>query len=232
MKKQMVYDWPTRIFHWSFATLFIFTFVVAKTVDDDSVVFTFHMLAGMSLGFLVLLRLLWGLVGTRYARLSSFDLNPNSLVDYFRGILTGQKKIWAGHNPASSWAALVMMALALGLAITGALMTQGYQESLEDLHELLANAFLITALSHLAGLALHVVRHQDALPFSMISGQKQGIEPHQGISKTRPFWGVVAIVLILSFGTLLVRNFDAQNQTLNFLGKSWQLGEPGGEEDE
>ena len=64
----------------------------------------------------VLLRLVWGVAGTRHARLSDFSLSPAALVGYLRGVLAGQVRTWAGHNPASSWAALVMMGLGLGMA--------------------------------------------------------------------------------------------------------------------
>ena len=47
MKKISVYDLPTRFFHWLFASLFIAAFAIAKTVDDESPLFSYHMLAGL-----------------------------------------------------------------------------------------------------------------------------------------------------------------------------------------
>lgn len=49
MKRELVYDLPTRIFHWMFAVLFLTAFVITKTVDDESAVFSYHMLAGLVL---------------------------------------------------------------------------------------------------------------------------------------------------------------------------------------
>ena len=115
MRKQLIYDLPTRIFHWAFAGLFVFAFFIAKTVDDENPVFSYHMLAGLMLGGLVTLRIIWGFLGTNYARFSSFALHPKDLIQYLTGILSGNKKRWAGHNPTSSWAALIMMASALML---------------------------------------------------------------------------------------------------------------------
>ncbi|MCB0351784.1 MAG: cytochrome b, partial [Bdellovibrionales bacterium] len=74
MKKQLVYDLPLRIFHFLFATIFISTFLITKLVDDESIIFTYHMLAGFVLGFIVLLRIIWGAVGTKYSRFTSFAL--------------------------------------------------------------------------------------------------------------------------------------------------------------
>ena len=105
MRQHLVYDLPTRIFHWLFAGLFLTAFVIAKTIDDESAIYSWHMLAGLTLSFVVVLRILWGFFGTQHARFSGFALNPMDLLSYFKGILTGEKRRWAGHNPASSWAA-------------------------------------------------------------------------------------------------------------------------------
>ena len=114
MKRQLVYDLPTRLFHWLFAGLFLTAFVIAKTIDDDSSWFSFHSLAGLTLGFLVILRIVWGIFGTQHARFSNFALNPKDLLAYFKGILSGEKKemgrtqsgleLGCHHNDAfSSW---------------------------------------------------------------------------------------------------------------------------------
>lgn len=47
MKAKRVYDLPTRVFHWLFATLFVVAFTIGNTVDDESLVFSYHMIAGL-----------------------------------------------------------------------------------------------------------------------------------------------------------------------------------------
>lgn len=226
-RNQLVFDLPTRTFHWLFAGLFIVAFLIAKTLDDDSPTFSYHMLAGFLLTFLVSLRLIWGFVGTRYSRFSSFALHPRDLVQYFVGVVSGDKRKWAGHNPASSWAALLMMGLTLGLGVTGYLMASGQKKAFEDVHEILANGFLLVVLMHIAGVVLHALRHQDGIAFSMIDGAKSGLTKADTIpsSSSRP---VVALLLIVLVGTVaiqLLKNFDSQKQTLNFFGTTLQLGE-------
>ncbi len=56
--KTLVFDFSIRIFHWIFAFLFLAAIIIAKTIDDDSPLFTLHMLAGMTIGFLIILRLI------------------------------------------------------------------------------------------------------------------------------------------------------------------------------
>lgn len=226
MRRQLVYDLPTRLFHWLFAALFLSGFIIAKSIDDDSPWFNYHSLAGLTLGFLVLLRILWGLFGTKHARFSGFALKPMELIGYFKGIFAGEKRRWAGHNPASSWAGLVMMVMALGLAGTGYLMTSGpNKETFEDAHELLANGFIVIVVLHVAGIALHTIRHQEMIGLSMIDGKKEDVAIVQAIPSSKSVIGILLLGLILAFGLHLFKNYDKQNRRLNFFGTKLQLSE-------
>jgi len=225
MRNKLVYDLPLRLFHWVFATLFVMAFLIAKTVDDNLVIFSYHMLAGLLLGFVVLLRIVWGFVGPKHSRFSGFVLHPRELVLYFVGIFSGDKRKWSGHNPASSWASLLMFVLALGLGLTGYLMAKGQKETFEDIHELLSNGFLVVVLMHIAGLILHVFRHQDKIIFSMIDGAKEGIPSNETIQSSRPLIAVLFVVIAVTFAFHLANNFTSQSRTLNLFGTQLQLGE-------
>src|SRR6478735_8324850 len=115
VRQVLVYDTPTRLFHWLFAGFFLTAFAIANLVDDESTRFSLHMLSGLGMVFVVLLRLAWSLVGTRHARLTDLALDPRQLLGYFKGLFAKGSRRWMGHNPASSWAAVVMVALAMGL---------------------------------------------------------------------------------------------------------------------
>lgn len=225
MRKQLVYDLPLRLFHWLFAALFIVAFLIAKTIDDESPLFSYHMLAGLLLGFVVSLRLVWGFVGTTHSRFSGFALHPRDLITYFTGILSGEKRKWSGHNPASSWAAILMFTFALGLGLTGYLMTSGQKETFEDVHELLANGFLVVVLMHIAGVVLHTLRHQDKIGFSIVDGHKQGTPSGETIASSQPIIAILFIVLTATFALHLASSFNRQTQTLNLFGTQLQLGE-------
>ncbi len=231
MGKQLVYDLPLRIFHWLFAGLFFTAFLIAKNVDSETVTFTYHMLAGFLLGYVVILRLIWGFMGTHYSRLSSFALNPQDLFGYFTGMLTGDKRKWAGHNPASSWAALLMMLLAIGLGITGYLMAQGQGETFEDIHELMANGFLVVVILHIAGVILHSLRHRDGIAFSMVHGSKSELPGNQAIASSKPLVAIVFMILVAAFAFYLSTNYDPQKQSLNLFGTQLQLGDAEGDEE-
>lgn len=226
MNRVQVYDLPTRLFHGLFAGGFVIAFFIAKVVDDESPAYAYHMLLGFILAGMVGLRFLWGVFGSRYARFSSFALHPFDLIRYFQKILGAKPFASLGRNPATSWAALLMMALALGLAITGYWMTAGgNHETLEDVHELLANTFAITAILHVAGVFFHTFRHGDAMAMSMVHGKKTPVEGRIGIEKTYRGVGVLFLFLVGAFGLQLHQNYDRSTRVLRLFGNSLRLGD-------
>ena len=226
MRQVLVYDSPTRVFHWLFAGFFITAFAISNLVDDDSARFSLHMLAGLGMAFVVVLRIIWSLVGTRHARLGDLSLNPMQLIAYFKGMFSGESRRWIGHNPASSWAAVVMAVLALGLATTGTLMaTGGENDAIKEVHELMANAFLVVVLLHLGGVIAHVLRYRDRLESSMVTGNKQVLGSDEVPVRSMPVAGVAFVALTVLFMGYLLRTYDAQARTLDLFGTTLQLGE-------
>lgn len=226
MRKSLAYDLPTRLFHWIFAGLFVSAFFIAKTIDDDSPTYAYHMLLGITLAFTAALRIVWGIVGTRYARFSSFRVSPRDLIEYFSSLLSNKTARELGHNPASSWTAIAMLFFTFGLAFTGIQMALGNnKEFFEEIHELFANAFLITVIAHIGGVILHTLRHRDPIALSMVTGLKTSDGDEQEIQSSRPFIAVLFLILIASFGVNLVKNYDSMTQKLSAFGLSLQLGE-------
>jgi cytochrome b len=226
MRQILVYDWPTRLFHWLFAGFFIAAFSIANLIDDDSVRFPLHMLAGLAMLLVILLRLVWSLGGTRHARLSDLVLNPMQLMAYFKGMFSASSQRWIGHNPASSWAAVAMVCLGLGLGTTGYLMATGAESSLlEEAHELMANAFLVVVLLHIAGVATHVLRHRDHLQAAMVTGRKPALSSDQEPVASRPVAGLAFLLLTGLFIGYLLQHYDGQARTLDLFGNTLQLGE-------
>ena len=232
MRQILVYDLPTRLFHWLFAGFFITAFAIANLVDDESARFSLHMLAGLGMVFVVALRLVWSLVGTRHARLTDLALNPMQLLGYFKGMFSAGGKRWLGHNPASSWAAVAMVGLALGLGTTGYLMAAGGEnDALKEVHELMANAFLVVVLLHLGGVVAHVLRHRDRLQATMVTGRKPAAADQPAV-RARPVAGLAFVALTGLFMAYQLQHYDAQARTLDLFGSTLQLGENEGEEGE
>ena len=226
MTVKRVYDLPTRVFHWLFAGCFLIAFAIANIVDDDVVGFSYHMIAGIVMVFAVIWRMVWGVIGSPHARFTDFSLRPAELVNYLKSALTDKTRFWSGHNPASSWAALIMMLLALSLGITGYLMISSpVGESLEEVHEVLANSFIIIVLLHVSGVIIHTVKHQDPIGKSMIHGCKKHVPDSELPVNSHTSIGLVMLVLNLSFGVYLLGNYNPDRQTLSIAGSTLHLTE-------
>lgn len=193
-ERTLVWDLPTRVFHWLLAV----TFAGAYLTSDGERLRDVHMLLGYSAAGLVVFRVLWGLVGTRYARFTSFPLSPRAALDYLRSHLSFSPRHYFGHNPAGSWAILGMLALIAGTALTGwANAIEIGPEWLEDVHEAFANATLALIVVHVGAVIVSSLLHRENLPRAMVTGYKPGSGP--AAAGTRWFVAVALVAVIGAF---------------------------------
>lgn len=226
MRSKLVYDWPTRIFHWVFSSGFLIAFAIAKTQDEDSFRFPIHMLIGLGWLVLILFRILWGWVGSPHARFSGFQLGLPSLLHYLRSIMTGTGREPAGHNPASSWVAILMLTLGSGIVVSGLMMVNGiFGEIAEEIHEWCGNGFLILAGLHVAGVLFHLFRKKDGIAFSMVDGKKIETTAGDAISSSRPVAGGMLVISLLVIAVAIARSYDVPSRTLKLPGITLKLGE-------
>jgi cytochrome b len=226
MKLVRIWDVPTRVIHWLVATGLLVAFAIAQFAGEHSSSFDYHAIVGLTLGLLIILRLVWGVVGTRHARFTSYVWAPTELVKYARSVVTRGKSLrYAGHNPATSWAALVMYCLLASIILTGVMMGRGV-EAAEDLHGGLVYALLAVVGFHVVGVVIHSVRHRENLVMGMLHGSKLG-EPSDAISSSRLIVGLLLLTVTAVFLYALIANFDsAQHHThLPLLGTTINIGE-------
>lgn len=226
MRRILVWDFPVRFFHWILAISFVIAFAIANFTSDHSPVFAIHMLLGGMMAFMVLLRLVWGFIGTKWARFSTFEVNPKELGAYIKGAFTSGEKSYTGHNPGSSLAAIIMFVLILGLATTGIMMSNGGGEAVEELHELLAWTMIFVVGIHLLGIAWFTVRNRENIAKSMIDGRKVG-DPAGEIPTARVGYGVVFLLLVGLWTAGLINGYDATSGqlTVPLTGQTIQVGE-------
>jgi cytochrome b len=232
MTRIMVWDIPTRLFHWLLAAAFFAAFGIAQFVDDENPSFSVHMLLGIVIGFMVILRIIWGFVGSKYARFSSFLFSPRDLFVYIKSVFAGDGKRYVGHNPGAGYTIFAMLVMLIGLVATGLLM-QNNNELLEELHGFLAYATIAAVFVHLSGMVLHTVKHRENIIFSMVSGTKEG-EQNEGIPSFRYGAGIVFLLLTGFWAVSLFNSYnpDARQATLPIIGKTIQLGESEDEAEE
>jgi cytochrome b len=224
-KSFLIWDLPTRIFHWLLTAGFIAASLISFLADGESNVFPYHAIIGLVLALMVVLRVIWGIIGTKYARFSSFLFGPRSVMDYLKGAVLGGGTRHIGHNPGSSWAIFAMLALVLGISGTGILLSLG-NEAFKEAHELMSYAMIAVVVAHVLGVIIHSVRHRENVTLSMVNGKKN-CEPSFGIASARPIAAAVFLCLLGLWTLGLVANYNAaaKTTTIPLLGTNLQLGE-------
>ncbi len=166
----LVWDWPVRAFHWGFALLFALAYALGDSERWRNV----HVALGYGVLALIAFRIMWGLVGTRPARFAEFVRGPGAVLRYLGGIARGRPAAHAGHNPAGGWAIVALLGLGAATGISGWLRYQDLGgESMEDLHELLAGAWLGLVVVHIAAVVLSSLLHRENLALAMLTGRKR-----------------------------------------------------------
>ena len=113
----LVWDIPTRVFHWVLVVLVIVSVVTGNVGGLKTM--RIHMLSGYAILALILFRAIWGFIGNAHARFSSFVIGVPSVVRYARDLVTGAARKFVGHNPLGGWSVLVMLVLLIVQAATG-----------------------------------------------------------------------------------------------------------------
>lgn len=197
MKKEriLVWDLPTRLFHWLLASSFAVAWLTAESERWRDL----HVVAGYSMIGLIVFRLLWGFAGSRYARFDSFVAGPPRVLGYLRSLVGRAPERHVGHNPAGGWAVLALLGLGIATALTGIM---AYQEIagdwMEDVHEAAAGAMLMLVFVHIAAVVVSGVLHRENLVKAMITGRKHG-ESAQGIRRPRWIAGAALAAGVIAF---------------------------------
>lgn len=194
-QKTLVWDVPTRMFHWLLVISFTGAFLTSESERYRDV----HAMFGYTLLGLIVFRVLWGFIGTRYARFRSFLFTSKELFAYLASLRSGKPHHYVGHNPAGSLAIWLLLLLGFTSSVTGLLL---YQEIggdlLEEPHEFLANTMLAVVGVHLAGVVVSSLIHRENLIRAMITGRKP-VEPEAGIKQGHAWLGVVMLVAVVAF---------------------------------
>jgi len=170
-----VWDLFVRLFHWSLVAGFTVAFLSSEGRDLRLL----HYWAGYAALALVAVRLVWGVIGTHYARFTQFVSGPRSTLRYIKDVMTGREARYLGHNPAGGLMVLLLLCSLIGVSLTGHLMTTDAfwgSEVMEDAHEALANGMLGLIALHVAGVIYESIRHRENLVTAMITGRKRAPE--------------------------------------------------------
>lgn len=193
MRKVLIWDAPVRVFHW----LMVLSFAGAYLTAESERWRLAHVTLGYTMAGLVVFRLMWGLIGTRHARFSSFVLGPAAITRYLRGLVVGRPEPHTGHNPAGALAIIALLGMTLVVTAAGwATYNEVGGHLFEELHEGAANVMLGIVGVHVAGVLLGSWLHRSNLVGAMVTGRRPG-SPEDGV---RSAWRSVAVLMLLAVG--------------------------------
>lgn len=169
-----VWDPFVRLFHWSLVLAMAAAWITSSSRDDT------HQWIGLAIGALLAARILWGFIGTRYARFSQFIRNPRTSITYLIAILKGSEQRYLGHNPAGALMILSLLLAIIATVATGWLMTtDAYygDDAMQELHSLCAYSVIGLAIFHVFGVVMASRHHGENLVKAMVTGEKRAAAP-------------------------------------------------------
>jgi len=186
-----VWDWPVRVFHWTLAASVIGAFVTGESEDFERLHQTLGWVAAGLIGF----RVVWGLIGTRYARFTEFVRPPKAVWAYIKSLRSSEPQHFVGHNPVGAVAVILLMGLTALSVYTGWLaLVEDTAEWLEEAHEIAAHTLITLVLVHVIGVLWSSRTHGENLLKAMLTGRKTA-PSEAGIRRN---WGVLGLAVLLA----------------------------------
>lgn len=207
-----VWDLPTRLFHWALVACVIGLFATAWVPGSWIV---WHARLGYAVLTLLLFRLVWGVIGGRWSRFSSFIYSPGSVVNYLKGKAHPDHLI--GHNPLGAGSVFAMLLVLLAqvgsglvtddeIAFTGPL--NKFVSTVQGLaatwyhKEVGQRIIMVLVILHVIAILYYVLVKKDTLVKPMVTGDKpaeRNVAPSRDDAASR----LVALVVLAACAGLV-----------------------------
>jgi cytochrome b len=201
--RRLVWDLPTRLFHWLLVLTIIASYTTAKLGTEWM---PWHMRLGLFMIGLLIFRVIWGLIGPRHARFANFIKGPGAILQYLKGGLHS-----VGHNPLGAGMVVLMLVLLALQATTGLFSTDdiayvGYYnpsvshdlaEKLTGIHHLNFNFILAAVVLHLCAISYYTFVKKEQLVPAMIHGHKSAERvPAQEAIPGSQLWKALIVIAV------------------------------------
>ena len=113
----LVWDPVVRFGHWALVAAFAVAYLSAE--EEAGGPDPLHVWGGYVVGVLVVLRVVWGFVGSRHARFSDFVRSPIVALAYFRDLLYSRARRYVGHSPAGGAMVIALLVCLAATVATG-----------------------------------------------------------------------------------------------------------------
>jgi cytochrome b len=181
-RKTLVWDAPTRLFHWLAVALVVAAYVTFRLNWMD-----WHQRVGDALLALLVFRLLWGFFGSETARFSGFLSAPRRAIEHLRHSFRPEPDRQVGHNPAGGWMVMVLLFLLLGETLTGLYIDNDIADEgpltelvparvanlIDALHTIFWDMLLAAVALHLLAVLVYALAKRQNLVLPMLTGRKK-----------------------------------------------------------
>jgi cytochrome b len=212
-----VWDLPVRVVHWLLVIGIAGSYATHKL---GVAYFKYHLWFGYLVVVLAAFRVLWGFVGTRHARFSSFLRGPRATGTYLLSMLQGTAPATPGHNPPGAWMVLFLLFALVAQGVTGLFANDeifntgplyGYISDalslkLTSWHRRLFDWILVAVVLHVLAVIAHRLLAGHDLIRPMFSGKKPAnlVAEHDAISSSRLWLAAVLLAGVAATVTILV----------------------------
>ena len=191
-KRMLVWDSPLYVSHWILALCFVGAILTQEGEQFRLV----HVTLGYTMLGIVAFRVIWGLVGSKYARFSTIKPRFLKVRENIKAILSGEREALIGLNAIGFLAAYVLMFLVLIVSATGYLtFNEIGPEIISELHELLGNTLIAVVVVHVGSILFNAFYHYLQKNSSTVVNRVSTIAV-----SARPYkWVSVIILLIMIY---------------------------------
>ena len=183
IRSVLVWDLPTRLFHWLLVIFVIISFVTGNIGGNAM---QYHAWGGFAILALLLFRLVWGFIGSRESRFVTFIQDPSAVIRYVGTFLHRDSPHYLGHNPLGGWSILALLFTLLVQAATGLfanddIVTEGplfdwvgkaTSDWLTKVHKLNQQVIIALVCVHVAAVIFYFFYKRQNLILPMITGVK------------------------------------------------------------
>ncbi len=113
-----VWDPLIRVFHWGLVAAIAAAWLTAEEIE------AWHEWVGYIVLGLIGFRLIWGLIGSRYARFSQFVPSLKEAISYSKDVLRRREKRYIGHNPLGALMVVALLSMTAATGVSGWLLAE------------------------------------------------------------------------------------------------------------
>jgi cytochrome b len=179
----LVWDLPTRLFHWLLVGLVAGSFASGKVGGNAML---YHEWCGEAILALLLFRLVWGFIGSAPSRFRTFLAGPSTVFRYALTLFRRDNDHHLSHNPLGGWSVMAMLLTLFiqagtglfandDIATTGPLykwVSKATSDRLTSIHHFNHDVIIVLVAVHVAAVLFHLIYKRENLITPMITGRR------------------------------------------------------------